>query len=208
MTEETKTEAAQPKKRGGWPKGKARAAKPAPTTAPALVRPAAAAARPSMLAKMKARPNWDDDTIAGVGEEGADRLKIPDDIVQALARDGVALQWGTRSVRGQETPRELSKMTKGGWTQVHQSDFDGLLDGMFMSKGVDDVIGVDDCVLMARPIEINHKARRAMLADARAPLLIKEQEVGRGIPVSGGDHPTARAGNRIKTTMERVEIPE
>src|SRR5712692_8526792 len=110
-----------PKRRGGWPKGK-----------PRNIDKQVAATTSAMMLKMKARPNWDDDTITFVGEEGVDRLKIPQEIVEQLAHDGIALQWITRSVRGQDAPQEVSKMTRGGWTPVHQSDFDGILDGLFL----------------------------------------------------------------------------
>src|SRR5215467_7402264 len=109
----------------------------------------------SMIAKMKARPNWESEDFVGVGQDGIDRLHIPDDKVLALARDGVSLQWITRSIRGQDTPQEVSKMEKGGWTPVHQEDFDGMLDGLFMPKGKNDApICVDDCMLVARPLSL------------------------------------------------------
>lgn len=202
-----------PKKRGGWPKGKPR--KP---TSKIVIEGLKAIeahgqrlgekANAPMLAKMKARPNWDDDTILSVGEDGVDRLKIPDDIIERLARDGIALQWITRSVRGQHTPQEISKYTKGGWTPVHQSDFDGLLDGLFMPKGVDDVIGVEDAMLVARPLAIHRKAREHERRAARAPLAIKEAELGQGINVPGGNHPSATRQNRINKTVERIDVPE
>lgn len=163
----------------------------------------------SLLSKMKARPNWESDDYVGVGNDGSDRLRIPPELVNTLHRDGVALQWITKSVRGMETPQELAKFTKGGWTPVYQSDFDGMLDGMFMPKGVDDVITVDDCMLVARPAEIQMQARRAMNRDAQRPLQITEEQLGHGIPgVTGSNHPTATRGNSIKRSMERVEIPE
>lgn len=199
-----------PKKRGGWPKGKPR--KPPATTANESVTPTTTptprSASGSMLAKMKARPNWDDDTIVNVGEDGVDRLKIPQDIIERLAQDGIALQWITRSVRGQETPQEISKYTKGGWTPVFQSDFDGMLDGLFLPKGVDEVIGVDDAMLVARPMAIHRKAREHEKKMARAPLAIKEAELGQGINVPGGNHPSATRQNRINKTVERIEVPE
>jgi hypothetical protein len=208
MTEETVTP-----KRGGWPKGRPRTK---PTAASAAPQPAVAVAeravkappRASMMDKMKARPNWDDDTAVMVGDEGSDRLAIPREMIDALARDGIALQWITRAVRGQDAPQELAKFVKGGWTPVHQSDFDGLLDGIFLPKGTDDVIGVDDCMLVARPMAIQQRARERERANARAPLKIKEAEIGHGLPVSGGDHPSARSQNRINRTMERIEVPE
>ena len=210
MTDEIAAEA-ETRHKGGWPKGKPRGrARVAPT--PATVAAAADRAmspKPSLMAKMKARPNWESDDFVGVGIDGVDRLRIPDEIIQSLHRDGVALQWVTRSVRGMETPQELSKMTRGGWTPVHQSDFDGLLDGMFMSKGLDDVITVEDCMLVARPAEIQAKARRAERRDSMLPLQIAEEQLGHGIPnVTGSNHPTATRGNSIKKSMERVEIPE
>lgn len=205
------TEASTEKRRGGWPKGKPRGTKTVasePIAEPVMAR-AAVPVRNPMLAKMKARPNWESDDYVGVGQDGVDRLRIPPEIVESLYRDGVALQWVTKSVRGQETPQELAKMTRGGWTPVSQSDFDGLLDGMFMSKGIDDVITVDDCMLVARPTEIQKKARASERREASRPLQIAEEQLGHGIPgVTGSTHPTALRGNQIKKSLERVEIPE
>lgn len=180
-----------------------------PTAAVAVAadRAAAMPRASSLLAKMKARPNWESDDYIGVGFDGSDRLRIDPEVVQALYRDGVALQWITKSVRGQETPQEMSKMTKGGWTPVHQSDFDGLLDGMFLSKGVDDVITVEDCMLVARPADIQKKAVRAAALEAQRPLQIAEEQLGHGIPgVTGSNAPGVR--NFVKRTTERIEIPE
>lgn len=206
------TEASTEKRKGGWPKGKPRGTRPAADPAETAETPVQQMMRehkaaPSMLSKMKKRPNWESDDYVGVGQDGVDRLRIPPEIVESLYRDGVALQWVTKSVRGQETPQELAKMTKGGWTPVSQSDFDGVLDGMFMSKGVDDVITVDDCMLVARPADIQKKARIAEKREAGRPLQIAEEQLGHGIPgVTGSNHKSVN--NSIKKTMERVEIPE
>jgi len=204
------TDEATPQKRGGWPKGKPRnKAAPSPEAVKTIADRAETTKRPGgMLTKMRARPNWDDDTIVGIGEEDADRLRIPPEVVERLARDGVALQWITRSVRGQETPQEISKFTKGGWTPVYQSDFDGLLDGMFMPKGLDDVIGVEDAMLVARPMALHQKAKAREERNAREPISIKETELGAGINVPGGNHPSATRQNRINRTVERIEIPK
>jgi hypothetical protein len=205
MNDEVETPKAR---RGGWPKGRARPHKAAAIHAEAVQAAADRAEQPKRP-KIKARPNWESDDFVGVGHEGTDRLKVPDEIVNALHRDGYALQWVTRSVRGQETPQELSKMTRGGWTPVHQSDFDGVLDGIFMPKGHDEVITVEDCMLVVRPVEIHNKARNMERRAARLPMQITEEQIGRGIPnVTGGDHPTATRGNMIKKSLERVEIPE
>ena len=195
-------------RRGGWPKGKPRVKATAAEVKLAADRATAAPRAVTLLSKMKARPNWESDDFVGVGMDGVDRLKISKEKLDALYRDGVALQWVTRSVRGMETPQELSKMTKGGWTPVHQSDFDNLLDGDFMPKGQDDVITVDDCMLVARPVAIQQKAIRARDRDAGMPLQIAEEQIGHGIPnVTGSTHPTVR--NSIKKeTLARIEIPE
>lgn len=212
MTDEIDTPAPAPKKRTGWPKGKPRPRKAAPPTPEVIKavadRAEARAGGKPMLAKMRSLPNWDDDTIVGIGEEGADRLRIDPEIVKRLANDGVALQWITRSVRGQDAPQELSKFTKGGWTPVHQSDFDGEFDGMFLPKGLDEVITVEDAMLVARPMAIHQKAKAREREMAREPVQIKESELGAGINVPGGNHPSATRQNRINRTVERIEIPK
>jgi hypothetical protein len=166
------------------------------------------AEQPRPKYKMKARPNWENEDFVGVGIDGVDRLKINEDKLLELARDGWSLQWITRSVRGQDTPQEVSKMTKGGWTPVYQSDFDGLLDGDFMPKGQDETpIAVDDCMLVYRPLSLHAKAERHMKKEAMAQLQIAEEQVGQGIPgVTGANAPGVR--NSIKKTVERVEIPD
>jgi len=211
MADETPTTppqapAAKRKHRGGWPKGKPRKTKATPPT-PAMVKVIADRAQ-KPIGKMKAKPNWDDDTEFMVADEGVDRLRVPPEIVAQLAADGIALQWITHSLRGMEMPLEQAKYVKGGWTPVHQSDFDGVLDGMFMTKGVDEVIRVDDAMFVARPMSIHMKAKAKERAMAREPLRVKEAEIGAGLPVSGGDHPSARRQNVINRTMERIDIPE
>jgi len=203
MTEET----IETKKSRGWPKGKPRGPR---MTKEKVAAAADRAAAPTPLhMKMKSRPNWESEDFIGVGHDEVDRLHIPADIVNALHRDGIALQWITRSIRGKDEPQETAKFTRRGWTPVHQSDFDGLLDGMFMPKGQDDVIGVDDCMLVARPVEIDAKARMSMRRDSGRPLQIVEESLGRGIPnVTGSNHHTATRGNHINKRMERIEIPE
>lgn len=210
MSDEIETETTAPKKKAGWPLGKPRPTKRSTEEIKAAADRAAAPPKNPMKMKMKARPNWDSDDFVGVGVEGVDRLRIPPEIVQALWQDGIALQWATRSVRGMETPQELGKMTRGGWTPVHQSDFDGILDGMFMSKGIDDFpIAVEDCLLVARPTELQKKAKRGMDRDAVMPLQIAEEQIGHGIPgVTGSNLKNKGVRNAIHKTTERIEIPD
>lgn len=194
------------KKGRGWPKGKPRGPR---MTKEEILAAAARAERPTQKYKMKARPNWESDDFVGVGHNDVDRLHIPPEIVSSLHRDGYSLQWITRSIRGKDEPQEMAKFTRGGWTPVYQSDFDGLLDGMFLPKGQDEVIGVDDCMLVYRPVEIDAKARLAQRRDSGRPLQIVEESLGRGIPnVTGAGHHTATRGNHINKRMERIEIPE
>ena len=158
-----------------------------------------------MAGKMKARPNWESEEF-GV-DFGEDRLGISREKIEALAKDGVALQWATKSVRGAEMRGEMSKMAQGGWTPVHVSDFEGILDtGQFVPKGADEFIGVDDCQLVARPQALHEKAKlgEKLLADER--LDGPRQVLRHGIPVKGGNHPSVR--NQISVGMDRVDIPD
>lgn len=99
-------------------------------------------------------------------------------------------------------------MERGGWTPVHGSDFDGVLDGLFTTKGSEGVIAVDDCMLVARPTQIQQKAKMQERRQALAPVSITEQQIGRGLPVAGGNHPSATRGNHItKDQWERIDIP-
>lgn len=201
MTDETIV--TEPKRRAFKAKAKPRI----PKIEPAAIKAAAdRAERP----KIKARPNWESDDYIGVGMDNVDRLKVNPDKLISIHRDGYALQWCTKSVRGQETPQELAQMEKGGWTPVHQGDFDHLLDGDFMSKGLDVPIVVDDCILMVRPVEINTKAKMMERREANGRVqTIESQMKTSGISnVSGANHPTATRGNMINKTVERIEIPE
>lgn len=184
--------------------------RPTPTSAEVKAVADRAAEMPratTLLSKMKSRPNWDDSTAHDVGTENVDRLHIPRDMIDKFARDGVALQWITRSVRGQDAPQEVSKMVKGGWTPVHQSDFDSALDGMFMPKGTDDVICVDDCMLVARPMEIQRRSKERERYLAAEPLRIKQAELGAGLNIPGGNHPSAVRQNHITITREGIAVP-
>jgi hypothetical protein len=164
-----------------------------------------------MKSKMKARPNWESDDF-GV-EKGEDRLGISREKIEALARDGVALQWATRSVRGAEMRSTMKEMAAGGWTPVHASDFDGFLDGDFNEKGVDDVITVDDCMLVARPMAIHEKTKRQEYQAAQEPLEAVKRTVKYGIPGVTGAHEieaTSKNKARIYGVEEvyPVEIPD
>lgn len=166
--------------------------------------PIAPKAEPSRY-KMRAKPNWE--TFDSTAEETPDRLRINPDLVP----EGMSLQWVTTSVYGQDVPQHRADFERKGWTPVHQDDFEGQFDGMFMPKGRAGEIMVDGLVLMARPREFSDKAARQDFRKAREQVFIKEQAL------RGGDlqsvtmdprHPSAINTNRISKTVERLEIPK
>jgi hypothetical protein len=196
--------AAPTKRRGGWTKGK-------PRKTVADVKAAADRADPAtkqmafMKLKMKARPNWESDDFGM--EAGSDMLNIARETIDAFARDGVALQWATREVRGMEMKRQQRQTAAEGWTPVHVSDFDGILDnGKFLPKGVDEYIQVGDCQLVARPMALHQKAKRAEQTLADEHLDGPRQMLQQGINATGGRHPSVR--NQINVHLDRVEIPD
>lgn len=166
-----------------------------------------ASKRPSIWDKMKSKPNWDDmdDTLL---TDEVDRLAIPQHIVSALARDGVALQWVTRSVRGQDAPQEVARFRRGRWEPVNNLDFDGILDGLFLPKGTDETICVEDCMLVVRPMAIHEKAKARDQRAANEPLRIKVAELGAGLNIPGGNHPSATRQNKISISREGIEVPK
>jgi hypothetical protein len=154
--------------------------------------------------KMKARPNWED--IDPTMEDSADKLHIP----RHMIPEGMDMIWCTDSVLGQEFPQHRSSREKMGWTPVHQEDFDGQLNGMFMPKGAEGEIKMTGMTLMARPMSLSIKAKTAERRAALEQVAIKEQALrGGDIPVTlDGTHPTALQSNRISKSMERITIPK
>lgn len=156
--------------------------------------------------KMKAKPNWEEDDIEGMSDESPDRLRVDPEIIP----EGMSLQWVTDSVYGQAVPQHRAKFEKRGWTPIHQEDFDGAFDGLFMPKGAEGEIKVDGMVLMARPAEMTRKAKISERIKAQEVIRIKEQALrGGDINTSlDSQHPSALKTNRISRTMERIQIPE
>ena len=154
--------------------------------------------------KMRAKPNWE--TMDAFGPETPDRYRID----PSLIPDGMSAQWVTDTVFGQGVPQHRSEFERGGWTPVHQEDFDGQFDGMFMPKGKQGEINVDGLVLMVRPMEITKKAHYNNRVKAHNQVAIKEQALrGGDLPISlDAAHPTAIRSNKVSKTLERVEIPK
>lgn len=155
--------------------------------------------------KMKAKPNWE--SLDSDSEETPDRLRIPADKIP----EGMALQWVTDSVLGQSMAQHRAVFERTGWTPVHQEDFGGRFDGMFMTKGAPGEINVEGLVLMARPKEYSDKANKAERAKAREQLAIKERAL-RGGDLPGvtldAQAPNALQSNKINRSYERIAVPE
>lgn len=155
--------------------------------------------------KMKAKPNWED--IDPNMEDTPDRLRIPHDIWP----EGMTLQWVTDSVLGQSMGQHRSTFERTGWTPVHQSDFDGRFDGMFMQRGVEGEIKYEGLVLMARPAELTAKAKATEARKAREVVAIKEQAWrGGDLPnvTLDSQHKSALQTNKVNRSYERIEVPK
>ncbi len=169
---------------------------------PPLDREAKREAAPSL--KMRAKPNWVDiDPAAG---DIVDKFHIDPDKIPP----GMAAQWVTDSVLGKPMPQHRAQFEKGGWTPVHQDDFDGQFDGMFMPKGADGEIMLESSALMMRPKQLSDRAKLREERMAREQVMIKEQALRGGDLNTSLDsqHPSAINSNRINKTLERITIPE
>lgn len=153
---------------------------------------------------MRAGANWE--SFDASEQETPDRLRID----KGLIPEGMDLQWVTDSVFGQAMPQHRQRFERTGWTPVHQEDFDGRFDGMFMPRGAKGEINVEGLVLMARPQELSIKAKRRDARDATEAVLIKERQLrGGDLPISlDASHPSAIKSNRIGKSMERITVPE
>ena len=154
--------------------------------------------------KMRAKPNWE--SIDASAADTLDRLHID----PSLIPEGMSAQWVTSTVYGQGVPQHRSKFEARGWTPVHQDDFDGQFNGMFMPKNADGEINVDGLVLMMRPKELTAKAQHRDRVKALQEVAIKERDLKGGalnIPLDS-THSSALNSNKINRTLERIVIPE
>src|SRR5882672_4817908 len=176
----------QPKKRGRPPINR----EPLREVAPSL--------------KMRARPNWLD--IDPAAQDTPDKFHIDPSKIPA----GMSALWVTDSVLGKPMPQHRAGFEKTGWTPVHQDDFDGQFDGMFMPKGMDGEIKQEGTTLMMRPKELTDRAKAVDQRNAREQVQIKEQALRGGDLNTSLDsqHPSAINSNRVNKSYERVTIPE
>jgi hypothetical protein len=125
-----------------------------------------------------------------------DLLGLPPEAHAWLADHKLSAQWCTKSVRGAEMERHFANFLKNGWTPVE----DDTIPGVTKRE-------IEGLVLCVRPIEITAKAKAAAMAAARQPILERQSLLTEGVPVPGGNHPSALRTNKINKTLERIEIP-
>jgi hypothetical protein len=153
---------------------------------------------------MRAAPNWVDVDLSEA--DNPDKLHIPPSMVP----EGMSFQWVTESVLGQPFAQHRAGFEKKGWTPVHQDDFDGQLDGMFMPKGAEGEIKMTGMVLMARPSEMTERAKRADKRAAMEQVQIKEQAWRHGdIGTTLDSRDQSAVGfNHIRKSVEKLVAPD
>lgn len=154
--------------------------------------------------KMRAKPNWED--INPTEADTPDKLHIDPNLIPP----GMSALWVTDSIYGQPQPQHRATFERKGWTPVHQEDFDGQFDGMFMPKGADGEIKMDGLTLMMRPKELTDRAKKQERRAALEQVAVKEQALRGGDLNTSLDsqHESALGYNRIKKSVERIAIPE
>jgi hypothetical protein len=100
---------------------------------------------------------------------------------------------------GQEDTKNIARAQRNGWTPVEKGDIPGI-----------DVVEEGGLQLMARPMAISKKARAIEEAEARSPVVTKEMQVNGNLPGVSLDsnHPSARNYNKMRKTVERLEVPQ
>ena len=133
-------------------------------------------------------------TFASVEEN---RLALPQDVIDNLTREGIALQWHVESVLGQPQDQALAVAQKNGWQYVEEGELPGV-----------NVVSQGGLRLMARPLAIHKKAEaREKAAAEAAPMRLKQKAGAGDLPMTGADHPSARRSNKHVRTIERLDIP-
>ena len=133
---------------------------------------------------------------------------IDPEIVRKLEVDfGISLQWVSYECLGQPDPN-VSAFYRNKWQPLLSGELGGALDHL-VTGPPGTPIRTGGLELCARPKAIQDIARKYESAAAADPLgQIRHGLVEGGLPIPGGDHPSALAKNQLNTTMERVPIPE
>ncbi len=157
-------------------------------------------------AAMKAGNNWD----GGIAdaEESPDEFNISRDKFP----EGMDLQWWTAEIYGQPMKQRMATAARGGWTQVHDTDFDNWHHRVLGARyGLDDggFIVHKGTALHARPQEISDRSKAREIRKARDVIATREQAFkGGDIGATGANHPSALATNKISRSIERIDIPK
>jgi hypothetical protein len=126
--------------------------------------------------------------------------------------DGFDLQFVTKSIYGQEQPSHLAGFYRRGWEPVHGDDFDGRFDGRWTPPGYTGPIEIDGMQLVARDARWSAEAKADDARKAQGALAVKEAQLRggqiEGVGMDGGaQHPSALATNRIRKSVERLQVP-
>jgi hypothetical protein len=96
----------------------------------------------------------------GVFESGAENpLDIPQDILKAYEREGLAFKWVRESCLNQPDPKNVAMHERNAWQVVEKGDFEDI-----------PVVSEGGLILMVRPKAIDDKARRIQATEAGAPV--------------------------------------
>jgi hypothetical protein len=135
-------------------------------------------------------------------------LSIDPDIVRGIEREwGYSLLWVCFECNGKPFPNLVSARKRNGYAEVRRGNFGGALDHLCDKDGR---IVREGLVLMARPMEIQRMAVAHDVRAAKAAIEnMRRSHAEEGVPVEGGDHPSALAKNRHRQNFEPgPRIPE
>jgi len=140
--------------------------------------------------------------------EAHDKFYIDRDIVKSAERDwGIALMWVALEVLGKPLDDFVAARRRNHWEEMRKGDCEGMFDHLGHRDGV---IKVENMVLMRQPIEVQAKARLYEKRQAAAAITnMRQSHATEGVDVKGGDHPSALAKNRHRTSYEEgPKIPD
>lgn len=144
----SQTTEAEPKKKGGWPKGKPRTKAPEARTEPV---------REGVRTRKRK------------GGTLVDKFAVPDGAVPP----GMSWEWKRETVYGAEDPAYAAFLRDQGWEPVDAARYPGA----FMADGTKGAIRRDGQVLMERPIELTHEAQAEERQAAKQAVAIKEAQL-------------------------------
>jgi hypothetical protein len=204
-----------------WPRGKPRKPKPEQTKPEVESAPAASEPKPSDNGASnsppppkdaKPRAQWRLPREGSLADRakaaardlewrdrsGDDLLAPPEEAHQWLRENNLVAQWIAVKCLGQELTRHVAQLQANGWTPCQEGEV----------PGVPEVLIDGTTLLHVRSRSIHERALKAQKDAALGPVRNRQQMLIEGVPgVTGSDHVSAKNYNRIKRTMERLEIP-